>query len=269
MVNVFNNINLVRENLKRVPFGLITDVDGTISQIAPTPQQAVVSPLCRKYLAELCNQIALVAVISGRQVTKTRDMLGIKGMIYVGNHGMERFNDRYVNLLPDTQDYPSIIKATIEEIAPFLSMENIIIENKGAVASIHYRLCYDHHLAQEHILTVLNYSPHAKNLWIRQEKMAIELLPPVDVNKGTAILSLIREYGLKGGIYMGDDITDIDAFKAIHSAGYDFDFQGYAIAIISSETPETVTQEADFTLKGVDDVERFLKWFSNTVREQG
>ena len=62
-------------------------------------------------------------------------------------------------------------------------------------------------------------------------------------------------------------ITDIDAFRAIHAACRDLDFQGFAIGIISQEMPENLTDEAGLTLKGVADVERFLKWLSQTAVE--
>jgi len=99
--------------------------------------------------------------------------------------------------------------------------------------------------------------------------MAIELLPPVKVNKGTATLDLIQGYNLQGGIYLGDDLTDIDAFKAIHSASNSSDFQGLAIGITSQEMPEGLLAEADFTLSGISDVERFLKWISQVVLAPG
>ena len=63
-------------------------------------------------------------------------------------------------------------------------------------------------------------------------------------------------------VYLGDDLTDVDAFRAIHAACHDSDFQGFAIGITSQEMPEKLTEEADFTLDGVNDVERFLKWVS-------
>ena len=98
-----------------------------------------------------------------------------------------------------------------------------------------------------------------------REKMAIDLLPPVKADKGTATLHLIQEYKLHGGIYLGDDLTDIDAFRAIRDASHDLDFRGFAIGISSLEMPEEVEAEADFTLNGVNDVERFLKWLSQTA----
>jgi len=102
---------------------------------------------------------------------------------------------------------------------------------------------------------------------MQESKYAINLLPPVNVDKGTATLDLIQEYNLQGGVYLGDDITDIYAFRAIHAACHDLDFQGFAIGITSQEMPEKLAEEADFTLNGVDDVEYFLKWLSQTAVE--
>jgi len=78
---VFNHLDLIQEALKRSPFGLITDVDGTISQTAPTPQQAKISPLCHYYLSNLCNHLALVATISGRPAIEIKNMIKIDGMV--------------------------------------------------------------------------------------------------------------------------------------------------------------------------------------------
>jgi trehalose 6-phosphate phosphatase len=264
---VFEHLDLIGEALRRSPFGLITDVDGTISKTAPTPQQAEVTPLCRQYLSALCNQLALVAAVSGRATVEVKNMINIDGMVYIGNHGLERWSEGHSEFSKDIQDYSKVIKAAIEELTPLLSMKGVSIENKGATASIHYRLCHDPQSAERHILATIENSPRARSLRTIQERMAIDLLPPVKVNKGTATLDLIQEYNLQGGAYLGDDLTDIDAFRAIHTACRDLDFQGFAIGITSREMPEKLAEEADFTLNGVNDVERFLKWLSQTAAE--
>ena len=266
MPYVFDHLGLIEELLRRFPFGLITDVDGTISPTAPTPQQAKVSPLCRRYLSTLCNQLALVAAISGRLAVEVKNMVGIDGVVYIGNHGLERWTEGHSEFPKDGQDYSRIVKAAIEELAPLLSsIDGISIQDKGVTATIHYRLCPEPQLAERQILTAVENSPQARGLRIMREKMAIDLLPPVKADKGTATLHLIQEYKLHGGIYLGDDLTDIDAFRAIRDASHDLDFRGFAIGIISLEMPEEVEAEADFTLNGVNDVERFLKWLSQTA----
>ncbi len=140
-----------------------------------------------------------------------------------------------------------------------------MIENKGATATIHYRLCPEPEAARRYILEALENSIQAKSLRILPGRMSINLLPPVEASKGTAVSALIQEYNLRGGIYLGDDFTDIDAFRAIHAASRDLDFRGFAIGITSQEMPERLLAEIDFTLNGIDDVERFLEWLSRTA----
>jgi len=266
---VFDHLDLIGEALRRSPFGLITDVDGTISKTAPTPQAAEVSPLCRHYLSILCNHLALVAAISGRPVVEVKNLVGIDGMVYIGNHGLEQWAEGHTQFTKDVSQYFEVIKAAIKELTPLLSGEGIRIEDKGITATIHYRLCPKPQSARRDIMTAVKDSPHARRLRIMQERMAIDLLPPVEVGKGTATLDLIRGYNLQGGIYLGDDVTDIDAFRAIHTACRRLNFQGFAIGIISQEMPQRLVAEADFTLNGVNDVERFLKWMSQTVPKLG
>jgi len=194
-------------------------------------------------------------------------MVKIDGMVYIGNHGLERWSGGQSEFPREAQNYFEVVKAAIEELTPLLSIEGISIQDKGITATIHYRLCPEPQSAEKDILSALENSPHARRLQIMQEKMAIDLLPPVKVNKGTATLDLIQRYNLQGGIYLGDDQTDFDAFRAIHSASRDSDFQGFAIGITGQEMPQELEAEADFTLNGIKDVERFLNWMSQTALE--
>ena len=265
MPYAFNNLDLIGEAIKHPPFGLITDVDGTISQTAPTPQEAKISPLCRHYLSILYNHLTLVAVVSGRPATEVKNLVGIDGVVYIGNHGLERWAEDHSEYLEGVRDYSMVIEAVIEELTTLLPMEGIRIEDKGITATIHYRLCQNHKSAENHILNALASLSQVKSLRIIQNRMAIDLLPPVETNKGTATLGLIREYSLQGSVYLGDDMTDIDAFKAMRIASRNSDFRGFAIGIASKEMPDKLIAEAAFTLNGVTDVERFLHWMSQTV----
>ena len=86
MAYAFDHLNLIKEITAIPPLGLITDIDGTISEIASTPDAAQVSPECRHYLTLLHSQLALVAAVSGRAADTIKDMVNISGMVYVGNH---------------------------------------------------------------------------------------------------------------------------------------------------------------------------------------
>ena len=267
MPYLFDHLDLIGKAIKQPPCGLITDVDGTISHIAPTPQQAEVTPLCRQYLSILSQRLALVAAVSGRPAAEVKNMVGIDRMVYIGNHGLERWAEGHAEYMNDIRQYPRLVKTVIKELTRMLTIEGMRIEDKGITASIHYRLCADPKSAERDILTVLESLPQAGSLQIMPGKMAINLMPPVEANKGTATLELIREYNLSSGIYLGDDTTDIDGFRVIRGTLRDSSFQGLAIGVTSNEMPKELAAEADFTLNGVNDVERFLKWLSETAAQ--
>lgn len=264
MPRLFDHLDSIQKFLSISPLGLFTDIDGTISWTAPTPAQAQVSPICRYYLPLLTKTLALVAVISGRPVAQMREMLGIEGIVYIGNHGFERWELGRVRLGNEISQYSAVIEATLQELKPVLAIEGVFFDNKGVTASIHYRLCRDREAARRQILATLAQSSAAKGLLAIQGKMVIDLRPPLPINKGSATLDLIREHKLRRAIYLGDDLTDVDAFRAIHEANAS-NFKGLAIGVISREAPPEVEVEADFTLDGVGQVEQFLEWLAGFV----
>ncbi len=244
---------------------MITDVDGTISEIAPSPGEARVSTACRQSLAALTEQLELVAAISGRPAQQIREMIAVEGVVYIGNHGLERWIDGAVEFVTGAEEYRNKAMQALAELEGLLSMEGIAFEDKGVALSIHYRQCPNRELARRHILERISTSAIAREFRVAEGRMVVELRPPLEVNKGTAVGMLVEGYRLRGGIYIGDDISDVDAFVAMHSRGKSPWFEGLALGVIDEETWSPVEKEADFSLNGVGDVERFLKWLVETV----
>ena len=149
MRNLFNYYDAVTEVLSLRPFGLFTDVDGTISEIAPSPGQARVSPGCRESLAALAGRLDLVAAVSGRTAGEAREMVGVDDVIYIGNHGYERWVGGRVQLMPGVEPYMDLIRTVLEELEKRIAIEGVIFENKGPTASIHYRRCRDQEAASK------------------------------------------------------------------------------------------------------------------------
>lgn len=267
MSHIDDNKGVIKELLQRPPSGLITDLDGTISPIAPSHRQATVSPLCIEYLADLRHYLTLVAVVSGRSVTIVKNMVGLDGIVYIGLHGMERWVKDHAVYSREVEDYVNLIQSAIKELAPVLATEGVYIEDKGAAASVHYRLSPQPETTRNQVMGLIRQSPHLQELRIVPGRMVIDILPPVTINKGTAVRELIRDYQLKGGIYLGDDVTDIDAFRAIHSASGKGDFKGWAVGITSPEMPPEMLPEVDFTLNGVAEVADFFRQLSRTARQ--
>ena len=259
MSDIFDHLDAVEELLARSPFGLITDVDGTISEIAPSPQEARVSLTCREHLAGLTDKLELVAAISGRPVLEVREMVGIEGMVYIGNHGLERWQNGTVEFSPGAEEYHTKVKAALEQLGDLLALEGLAFENKGVALAIHYRLCPDRERARQTILEIVETSALANQFQILEGKMVVELRPPLEVTKGTAVKDLVERYQLRGGIYMGDDTSDLDAFRVMHRKGFS------SLCVIADETPDDVSREADFSVNGVSGVACFLKWFAGVA----
>lgn len=256
MRHLLRHLDAVRELLARRPLGLITDVDGTISEIAPTPETAVVSPVCRQGLADLAERLELVAAISGRPAAAARAMVGVDGMVFVGNHGLERWRDGVVEYVGGAERYRAKVEAARDRLQALLTEDCILLEDKGVSLSIHYRLCSDSDRARDLILETIAASDLPSDLRVYQGKMVVELRPAIDITKGSAVESLVDTYGLASAMYLGDDITDTDAFAAMHRAG----LKGLAIAVLGPASPRELQKGADFSLDSVRDVERFLKW---------
>jgi trehalose 6-phosphate phosphatase len=93
-------------------------------------------------------------------------------------------------------------------------------------------------------------------------------VPLVDIDKGTAVTGLIKEHHLQGAIYVGDDVGDVPAFKAIRRARENKDFDGLAILVTGPETTQATLNEADFILTGVPETVRLLDWLVDKTADR-
>lgn len=239
--------------------GLITDIDGTLSPIAPTPDAAEVTPACREALRTLADRI-FVAAVSGRAASDARRMVGVESIVYVGNHGLERLTSDGLVLPPEVQRYTTNLANLLRHAEKTLDRPGIIVEDKGSTASIHYRQAADPEAARGAILEAVGELADETGLVITQGRKVIEIRPPLELDKGTAVRSLIDEYRLTGALYPGDDTTDVDAFAALQQWRADTGHPALALGVLGPETPVAVGTIADLHLAGVDDVADFLRW---------
>lgn len=254
-----DHISRLRDVLSRHPAGLITDIDGTLSPIAPTPADAQVLPACRAALEQLVDHI-FVAAVSGRAAEDARRMVNVAGMVYVGNHGLERWTPAGLELAPEVEGYVDSINQLLRHAEETLDVAGIIVEDKGSTGSIHYRQCADPEAARDAILDAIQPIADEAELVITRGRQVIEIRPPLDYDKGTAVQSLIDDYHLAGVFFPGDDTTDVDAFRAIQTWRDNTNGAGLALGVIGPETPDAVQETADLHLAGVEDVAKFLAW---------
>ena len=248
------------------PWGLFTDIDGTIADIVARPELAMVRPGCHEALEELAERLPVVAVVTGRDVETARRMVGIDGLLYFGNHGLERWEWGRLSVSPEAREYLGRLQATLQALKERLGPPDLVVEDKGVGISIHYRTALEPGRARSTALDVLGEIGANRWLKVTDGKMIIDLRLPLDVNKGTAVRTTVEEFRLQGAILLGDDLTDVDAFRAGRRLHEERGFVSINVAVAGEETPEEVRQEADYTLPGVAAAEEFLLWLSWEVR---
>jgi trehalose 6-phosphate phosphatase len=137
-------------------------------------------------------------------------------------------------------------------------LTGILIENKGASASLHYRLAPEAGRARRELLAILSRCAVTSGLRVEEGRMVINLLPPLTVTKGSAVTWLVRQHGLRSIVYLGDDITDAHAFKALGVLRQSDRVETLGIGVLGLDTPPSVRQLADVTLPSVNAVAEML-----------
>ena len=262
---LFSNLDQVRNVVLTHPFGLISDVDGTIAEIAPTAEAVKVTPGCKKHLRSLVKRLPLLAVISGRLVKVVRRLVSIDGVVYNGNHGLERWVKGHIEVRPEAQAYVEKTAVVIKELGPILFPLGVVFEDKGAGLVFHYRTLPHREEVREAILKEISRSSTTQWFEVDQARAVIELRPPLKVSKGSVVRELIESYHLNAAVYIGDDVSDIDAFDTMRTLSHGAEFQGLALGVVGEETPPKVAESADLLLRGVSEVEAFLGWLDETI----
>jgi len=219
---------------------LFLDVDGTLAPIVSRPEDAQVPDETRALLRELAPRYALVACVSGRSSAEARRIVGVEQLLYVGTHGLE--------LAPGAAAW----REQIERFGAALDWPPEWIENKALSLSLHYRQSNEPEQARLALERVAE-SAEEVGLRARFGRMLLEILPPVEADKGTAVRSLLDERGLTRALYAGDDTTDLDAFRALEGLEL-----GVCVALTSSEAPAALVKAADIVLAGPDELVELL-----------
>jgi trehalose 6-phosphate phosphatase len=206
---------------------IVLDVDGTLAPIVRRPDEAAVPDEARRELERLVARYALVACVSGRTGEDAQRLVGVAGVRYVGSHGLE--------LAPEADRWRA-------ELHRFAASVNWPVEDKGLTVSFHYREAENEDEALEYLEGVAERA-RAAGLVPRFGRKVLELRPPVDADKGTAITQLLADAGLRRALYAGDDTTDIDAFRALDGLEL-----GVRVAVSSDEAPSDLVEAADIVV---------------------
>ena len=241
--------------LRQVPAGLVTDIDGTISAIAPTPAEAVVDEQARQALRRLAGRLALVAVISGRAAAAGAAMVGLPEITYVGNHGMERSLRGVPWAHPGAAASAQAVATALAEVAAAAQAaghgDGVIVEDKRLSGTVHYRLAPDPEAARAVLLPLAVAAAARHGLVVTEGRLIVELRPNIVVNKGTAIVDLVAEHRLRGVVFLGDDLTDVDGFVALRTLREAGEVATLRVGVLGAETHPRVLEEIDVAVRGV------------------
>ena len=253
--------------LRAQPAALVTDIDGTLSPIASSPEEAEVLPECRRALADLAKVLHLVAVVSGRRVEEARRMVGLDQLTYIGNHGMERW-DHAGGYRSEAESYAALMAEALRALRQELrGLTGVRLEDKGTVISIHYRSSPKPAAARQTILEASKRVLPQDGLIIAEGKMVVEVRPPLAIDKGTVVRNLVREHGLRGIVYLGDDLTDVDAFRAVRELREEGEILGLTTGVGGVEAPDRLAGVSDILLPGPQAASQFLQALSQTLSE--
>ncbi|MBP7056825.1 MAG: trehalose-phosphatase [Candidatus Omnitrophica bacterium] len=264
---LFSKPEALRRSIKGKSLFLFLDYDGTLAPIAETPDGAATPENVKYLLRELSKiQDCRIAIVSGRALRDISKRIGLKGIIYVGNHGFEIKGPKIKFKSPVSPGYRKTletIKARLEKALS--SISGAFIEDKTFSLSVHYRL-----VDKKDVLTVKNefYSTIflyelRNSIQVKPGKMVLEVRPPVPWNKGKVVLWLlgrrlfaVRDRSVKVmPVYIGDDVTDEDAFKSLKNRG---------ITIFVGKPGRT---KAHFYLKNPAETARFLEIILENMKE--
>jgi len=244
---------------------ILTDVDGTLAPIAERAEEAAVPAAMRAALATLSERFGLVGCVSGRQALEARRLVGLEGIAYAGNHGLEL-------LLPgDEQPRPDPSLAGRErDAAAFvaaldpaaLAAIELRLEDKGPIQALHWRGASDEAAAQARAREIANAAGKA-GLDPHWGRKVLELRPVGGGGKGAAVASLLASDGLNRAVYAGDDRTDLDAFRRLEELSEAGELlAAVRVGVLSPEGPAELTEESDLAVGGPEGWLAILEWLA-------
>jgi trehalose 6-phosphate phosphatase len=209
---------------------VLLDVDGTLAPIVARAADACVPERTKAVLSKLVLRYGLVACLSGRPGSEAARIVEVEGIRYVGEHGLE--------LEPEAELWA-------ERLAEFARSTTWPSEpGKRLSLSFHYRDIADRDAAEAE-LRVLADRARAEGLRPRWGRSVLEIRPPLDVDKGTAVRRLLEEAIIGRALYAGDDSTDVDGFKGLDDLEV-----AVRVAVISDEAPPALLAAADISVAG-------------------
>jgi trehalose 6-phosphate phosphatase len=263
LLSVWQHEASIRARLEGKRLAVFLDYDGTLSPIVDDPANANLSNDMRAAVAALART-ATVAIVSGRDLQDLRRRVGLDGVFLAGSHGFDIAGpEGWQHTLQKGSEFLSDLDDAERRLRERLAqIEGALVERKRFSIAVHYRCVRDRDVkhVEEVVDRVLDAQPR---LHKGEGKKVFRLQPRIDWDKGHAVDWLLEQLELDRPdilpLYIGDDVTDEDAFRAL--AG-----RGLTIAVRDGDCRPTAAQ---FALADPDDVRRFLEWLRDVTEHPG
>ncbi len=232
---------------------ILSDIDGTLAPIAERPQEAAVPSAAKRVLAALLERYGLIGCISGRPAAEARKLVGVDGIAYAGNHGLEL-------LLPGEQTPrldPSL-RGREAEAATFiatlgsaeLGAAGLRVEDKGPIQALHWRGATRERGAEARAHQIAAEAGRA-GLEPRWGRKVLEIRPVGGGGKDAAVAALLANNSISAAAYGGDDRTDLDAFRRLRELRDDGQLAvAVCVGVVSPEAPPELPEESDLIVDG-------------------
>jgi trehalose 6-phosphate phosphatase len=259
-LSLFDHLDTVRDRLAHASGLLLcTDFDGTLAPITDDPGDTEITAANEEALRTLADREGVaVAAVSGRAVEDVADRIGIEGIAYAGNHGLELARDGDTTVHPPAAARVEDIEAVLGELEDRLGeVDGCVFEDKGVTATIHYRQA-----ASEDVPTIETavdeaLDEYGERLECSSGKEVFEIGPAIPWDKGQVVSLLAEDTPEEWiGAYLGDDTTDETAFRALGEDGIS--------VFVGDETEETAAQ---YRVPDPEGVARFLEWLTDEGTE--
>jgi trehalose-phosphatase len=242
--------------------GVFLDYDGTLTPIVNRPEDAVLSESMRDAVRRLASR-CLVAVISGRGLSDVRERVGLEDIFYAGSHGFEISGPKgWYEEYPEAVDYLPVLNRMEQDLLKALdAMKGVEVERKKFSIAVHYRRAAARDLdgINKRVRTV--HKDFERDLRLSSGKCVYDFQPKIEWHKGKALRRVLEKAFSKTDdvfvIYLGDDITDEDAFREIKNRGFGI--------VVKEENRQT---EAVYSLKSTAEVGHFLEFLAGALPMQ-
>lgn len=248
---------------------VLLDIDGTLAPIVRHADDAHVPEATRTLLIEVAKRYALVACVSGRRAASARQIVAIGSIAYVGNHGGEllRAGATRPDVAPELAAWTERVRAfAAHAYTPELQRLRVRSEDKHAIAAFHWRGAPDEDAAATAVAE-LAARAQAEGLAVHWGRKVLEVRPPVPLDKGLGVRALLDGQPSPRGaprfqaaLYVGDDATDVDAFRGLRALARDGALaHAVCIAVDSEEAPPELVEQADLAIDGPGGVRALLE----------